>query len=91
MNNFLIFIAKPVEDDTVEEKDLAESKYEDYEIFAEDSDEKDFQRERRSIDSIEDIPMEELDTILKKELEFWNTVDDIFKRQNRMIITNVPK
>jgi len=82
---------KPVESEEVEEKDLAESKYDDYEIFAEDSDEKDFERERRSIDSIEDIPMEELDTILKKELEFWNTVDDIFKRQNRMIITNVPK
>ena len=71
---------------------MAESKYDDYEIFAEDSDEKDFERERRSIDSIEDIPMEELDTILKKELEFWNTVDDIFKRQNRMIqINNIPK
>jgi hypothetical protein len=82
---------KPVESEEVEEKDLAESKYDDYEIFAEDSDEKISERERRSIDSIEDIPMEELDTILKKELEFWNTVDDIFKRQNRMIITNVPK
>ena len=91
---FFIFVAKPVEleeVDTVEEKEVAQSKYEDYEIFAEDSDEKNFERERRSIDSIEDIPMEELDTILKKELEFWNTVDDIFKRQNRMIITNVPK
>ena len=89
-----IFIAKPVEleeIDTVEEKDLAQSKYEDYEIFAEDSDEKNFQREGRSIDSIEDIPMEELDTILKKELEFWNTVNDIFKRQNRMIKNDVPK
>jgi len=85
---------KPVEleeVDTVDEKDLAQSKYEDYEIFAEDSDEKNFQREGRSIDSIEDIPMEELDTILKKELEFWNTVNDIFKRQNRMIKNNVPK
>ena len=71
---------------------MAESKYDDYEIFAEDSDEEFFQRERRSIDSIEDIPMEELDTILKKELEFWNTVNDIFKRQNRMIqINNIPK
>lgn len=73
------------------EKDLAQSKYDDYEIFAEDSDDEFFQRETRSIDSVEDIPMEELDTILKKELEFWNTVNDIFKRQNRMIKNNVPK
>ena len=92
--NFLIFIATPVEledVDAVEENDLAQSRYEDYEIFAEDSDDKFFQRERRSIDSIKDIPLEELDTILKKELEFWNTVNDIFKRQNRMIKNNVPK
>ena len=81
----------------IEESGETDSELEDYELFANeetDDNDKEIERERRaSIDTIEDIPMEELDSILKKELEFWSTVNDIFKRQNRMIQlkSNVPK
>merc|ERR1712029_164158 len=81
----------------IEESVETDSEFEDYELFANeetDDNDKEIERERRaSIDTIEDIPMEELDSILKKELEFWSTVNDIFKRQNRMIQlkSNVPK
>ena len=49
-----------------------------------------------TVDSIEDVTMEELDTIQKKELEFWITFwntfwNDIFKHQNGMVKNKVPK
>jgi len=75
-------------------KDIHKKKerYDDYEIFSEgnDEDEED-ERIRRSLEQVENLSMEELDDILENELKFWNALNDILTRQNRMIKTDVPK
>jgi len=77
------------------EEDIPEKKekFDDYEIFSDVNDEEEDEEERlrRSIEEVENLSMEELDEILQNELKFWNALNDVLTRQNRMIKTDVPK
>merc|ERR1712061_395114 len=79
-------------EDTREETPKKKEKYDDYEIFSEENeDEDEEERIKRSLEQVENLSMEELDEILENELKFWNALNDVLTRQNRMIKTDVPK
>jgi len=52
--------------------------------------EEDF-RMRRNAEPLPDLSMEEIDEILKTELKFWNALNDVLTRENRMFKYDVPK
>ena len=81
-------------EETREETPKKKEKYDDYEIFSEENengDEDEEERIKRSLEQVENLSMEELDEILENELKFWNALNDVLTRQNRMIKTDVPK
>ena len=41
-------------------------------------------RMRRNAEPLPDLSMEEIDEILKTELKFWNALNDVLTRENRM-------
>ena len=48
-------------------------------------------RVQRNAEPLPDLSMEEIDEILKTELKFWNALNDVLTRENRMFKYDVPK
>ena len=48
-------------------------------------------RVERNAEPLPDLSMEEIDEILKTELKFWNALNDVLTRENRMFKYDVPK